>query len=115
MIAEPVPAPSQDTPNPRRSRLSARALSLKLLARHPGVLRPVRDPLIAASPGYGAPRHPQPLQASGYPSMGLPGIAAASRALPRNPRAGLFQAPSPGSDGSTGQRQAAKSVALLTW
>jgi hypothetical protein len=25
--------------------------------------------------------------------MGLPGIAAASRALPRNPRAGLFQAP----------------------
>src|ERR1019366_8560078 len=27
MIAEPVPAPSQDTPNPRRSRLSARALS----------------------------------------------------------------------------------------
>src|ERR1035441_10858553 len=27
MIAEPVPAPSQDTPNPRRSRLPARALS----------------------------------------------------------------------------------------
>jgi hypothetical protein len=27
MITEPVPAPSRDTPNPRRSRLSARALS----------------------------------------------------------------------------------------
>src|ERR1017187_9808334 len=86
MIAEPVPAPSQDTPNPRRSRLSARALSLKLLARHPGILRPVRDPLIAASPGYGAPRDPQPLQASGDPSTRLPGIAAPSpRPTPRPP------------------------------